>query len=256
MEKKNKKWAILLFLTGSGLPEMFKSLISTCQHRLSAHLKLLQESKKGMNMQKISWASFSSSKRYTASDNPKSFSGQLQFILVASLPPRFLNKNQPNKKNLTLCYAGICNMATAMASHHSFFPKLLWISIEIRFMQPDYQLQWNLREGKGPGTVPYESWKPNTQQHVFGVSIAARWNSLQNWTGACAKNGQAHYTGLAVCMLCSYPAWPCERDVEEILESGWVECGEGSEKPVMRSTIEVQNKIRPQSFCFWQNFKW
>lgn len=67
----------------------------------------------------------------------------------------------------------------------------LWISKEIRFMHPDC-LQWNPREGSKQGAVQALETQANAQQHVFGVSIAARLNSVQGWPGACMKNGHMH----------------------------------------------------------------
>lgn len=51
-------------------------------------------------------------------------------------------------------------------------------------------------------------------------------------------------------------AWPCQRDTGSSWRLGGVEGGEGREKCVMKSTIEVQKKIGTNSFCFGQNFKW
>lgn len=87
-------------------------------------------------------------------------------------------------------------MATVTDPGNSSFPKScnlfpLWISKEVRFMHPDC-LEWNPREGSRQGAVQALETQASAQQHVFGVSIAARRNSARGWPGACTKNGHAH----------------------------------------------------------------
>lgn len=116
-------------------------------------------------------------------------------------------------------------MATATDPGNSSFPKScnllsLWISKEVRFMHPDC-LQWNLREGSRQGAAQTLEIQANTQQHMFGVSIAARQNSVQAWPGACMKNRHTHSWVHILCTVlpCTAPSQGQRRD--PAVWAGW-----------------------------------
>lgn len=144
-------------------------------------------------------------------------------------------------------------MATVTDPGNSSFPKScnlfsLWISKEVRFMHPDC-LWWNLREGSRQGAVGALETQASAQQHVFGISIAWRQNSVRGWPGACTKDGHtqgwAHILHLSPCTALSQG----QRGDPTV----WAGHNRGRERFVMSSTI--QKKIRTHSFCSWQNFK-
>lgn len=139
-------------------------------------------------------------------------------------------------------------MATATASYHSL-PRSLWISIEIRFMQPDYQLQWNLREGKGARTVPWVLETQHIATCIWGINSSKMEQSAKLTRSLCEEQvGTLHWAcSLRAVFLSCMALWKgCKGDLGVWVDGTW----KRHEKSLMRSTIKVQKKIRTELFCF------
>ena len=154
-------------------------------------------------------------------------------------------------------------MATATDSSHSSFPKShylfsLWISKEIRFMQPDCLPASVKPEGREQARCHTSPGNPiqHTAACVWGINSSKAEQSARLTQGPREERACTWLCARTLLHAMLLHAQPYQRDIGEILESGgWVEGGEGREKSVMRSTIKVQKKIRTHSFCFWQTFK-